>query len=566
MSMNKQSRRQFLAAAGAFAAAGCATYTVPGRAARAAEATRRPNILLIMTDDQGYGDVSAHGNPHLKTPNLDRLRGEGVRFERFYVCPVCAPTRAALMTGRYNYRTRAIDTYVGRAMMDPEEVTAAELLGAAGYRTGIFGKWHLGDNYPMRACDKGFQESLVHRGGGLVQPSDWPGNTYFSPTLSRNGKDWKSDGYCTDVFTDAAIDFMAEKSDKPFFCYLPTNAPHTPLEIDDKWADPFRKAGLEENLARVYGMVANFDWNVGRILDKLDELGIAENTLIVFITDNGPQMGGHMSRRYNAGMRGAKGTVYEGGIRVPSFWRWPAALEAGKRVDTMAAHIDILPTLLEVAGVGVPGNLDGRSLRPLLLQDDPQWPGRYYFTQWHRGDVPEPFRACAVVSQRYKLVNGEELYDLIEDPQEKNDLAEEKPEIVANMRKAYENWFADVSATRGYDPPRIYVGTPHENPVVLTRQDWRGVEGWRGEVCGFWLLNITDPGPYDVTVTFDPLDKPTTVGFELAGAKQELPAEKGADQVVFKNLTLKTGPARLDTWLTRNNKKEGAWQVYVRET
>ena len=556
----RHNRRQFLATAGAgaLAAAGCATYGTPKPA-------RRPNVLLIMSDDQGYGDLSAHGNPWLKTPNLDRLRGDGVRFERFYVCPVCAPTRACLMTGRYNYRTRAIDTYLGRAMMDPEEVTAAQLLGAAGYRTGIFGKWHLGDNYPMRACDKGFQESLVHRGGGLMQPSDWPGNTYFDPMLSRNGADWKSDGYCTDVFTDAAIEFMSRRSSDPFFCYLATNAPHTPLQIAPEWAEPYRAMGLDEKTANVYGMVANLDWNVGRALDKLDQLGIAHDTLVIFLTDNGPQMGGREPLRYNANMRGAKATVYEGGIRVPSFWRWTGTLDAGRRVDTMAANIDVLPTLLDIAGVRNPGNLDGISLAPLLTRNKTSWPDRYYFTQWHRGDVPERFRACAVVSQQYKLVDGKELYDLVSDPFEKRDIAAEKPAVAAEMRAEYERWFDDVSSTRGYDPPRIHIGTTHENPVVLTRQDWRGEPGKEGANCGHWLLHAASEGPYDITLTFDPLKEPATVGFQLGNAKHEQEVAKDETSCTFQNVTLTPGPARLDTWLTRTGKKEGAYHVHVQK-
>lgn len=557
--MDKQSRRQFLAAAAAAAAAGTATTT------RAEAAERlRPNILLIMTDDQGYGDISAHGNPHLKTPKLDRLRAEGVRFERFYVSPVCTPTRAALMTGRYNYRTGAIDTFAGRSLIHPEEATMAELLGRAGYRTGIFGKWHLGDNYPRRAMDKGFEKSLVHRGGGLMQPSDWPGNTYFSPMLSRNGEDWKSSGYCTDVFTDAAMDFMAGADSEPFFCYLAYNAPHTPLEIADEWVAPYSAMGLDEDVAKVYGMCANIDWNVGRTLDKLAELGLADNTLVIFLTDNGPQrFGGQV--RYNAGMRGAKTTVYEGGIRVPSFWRWPAALEAGKRVDVVAGDIDILPTLLDLAGAGIPDNLDGRSLKPLLASDNAPWPERYYFTQWHRGDEPELFRSCAVVGQRYKLVNGEELYDLVEDPGEECDIAAEKPEVAREMRDAYERWFADVGSTRGYEPQRVVIGTPHENPVVITRQDWRGAEGWREGSRGYWLLDARSEGPYDITLTFDPLEEPSAVGLEIGGVKFEREMDAGATELTFNDVRISAGAVRLDTWLTRKNVVEGAWHVFVKK-
>ena len=510
--MSGMSRRSFLAAGALTGAMGCGTV-FSQRSRR-----RSPNIILILTDDQGYGDLSAHGNPHLKTPNMDRLRAGGVRFDRFYVCPVCAPTRASLMTGRYNYRTRAIDTYLGRAMMDPDEITVAELLRDAGYRTGIFGKWHLGDNYPMRAMDQGFEESLVHRGGGLMQPSDWPGNTYFDPMLSRNGVDWRSSGYCTDVFTDAALDFVDRHRHEPFFCYLSTNAPHVPLQIADEFAEPYRAMGLDENVANVYGMIANLDQNVGRVLDTLDRLGIAEDTLVVFLTDNGPQPFRSDHVRFNAGLRGAKGTVYEGGIRVPCFWRWPGALHPNRALDTMAAHIDVLPTLLDLCGASRPESLllDGLSLAPLLFGETPwDWPERYFFTQWHRGDVPERFRACAVVSQRYKLVDGKELYDLQEDPCEKTDIAAENPDTVAAMRAAYQEWFEDVSATRGYDPPPIHIGTPHENPVVLTRQDWRGAEGWADNRRGWWELHVAKAAAYDLLLTFNPLTEDGEVGFSI---------------------------------------------------
>jgi hypothetical protein len=267
--------------------------------------------------------------------------------------------------------------------------------------------------------------------------------------------------------------------------------------------------------------------------------------------------------------------VYEGGIRVPSFWRWPGTLDAGRRVDTMAANIDVLPTLLEIAGVRNPGNraraarIDGRSLLPLLAHptdrtDRTDW-DRYYFTQWHRGDAPERFRACAVVSQQYKLVDGKELYDLVNDPAEQRDIAGEKPEVVAEMRAAYERWFDDVSATRGYDPPRIHIGTPHENPVVLTRQDWRGDEGWDGGRCGHWLLEVASEGPYDITLTFDPLGEAGSVGFQLGDTTIEQEVEKAAASCTFPDVTLAPGPARLDTWVARNGKRGGAWQVAVKK-
>ena len=230
---------------------------------------RQPNIVLVITDDQGYGDLGLHGNARIRTPNLDRLGRESVRFNRFYVCPVCSPTRACLMTGRWNYRTGVVDTYLGRSMMHPDEVTLAEALKAGGYRTGIFGKWHLGDNYPMRPQDQGFDEGLINRGGGLTQPSDPEGNSYFDPILYRNGRQVKTKGYCTDVVTDAALRFIERNRRKPFFAYVSTVAPHVPLQIAERWWKPYADAGLDDTTAKVYGMFENIDANVGRIMGRL---------------------------------------------------------------------------------------------------------------------------------------------------------------------------------------------------------------------------------------------------------------------------------------------------------
>ena len=300
----------------------------------------RPNILLIITDDQGYGDLGSTGNPILKTPNLDRFARQSVRLTQFYVSPVCSPTRASLLTGRYAYRTGVVDTWLGRSMMHTEEVTLAEMLGPAGYKTGIFGKWHLGDNFPMRPGDQGFAESLVLRGGGLGQPGDLPGgNVYVDPVLLRNGKPEQKKGYCADVFTDATMAFVEGNRRSPFFACLAFNTPHEPLsQVPKREHEHYQLADLSakrfftpkgfplpdnlepDKIARVYAMVANIDYNVGRLLKRLETLNLTRDTIVVFLTDNGPAF-----PRFNAGMRGLKGSVYEGGIRVPCFVRWPYA-------------------------------------------------------------------------------------------------------------------------------------------------------------------------------------------------------------------------------------------------
>lgn len=549
-------RRQFLTR---MAAGAVATASACARTASTRGASRPPNVLLVLTDDQGYGDIGAHGNPVLRTPNLDRLRGESLWFDRFRVSPVCSPTRACLMTGRYNYRTGVVDTFQGRSMMHPDEVTLAEALSARGYATGIFGKWHLGDNYPLRPQDQGFEEVLVHRGGGIGQPSDPPGSGYFNPVLQQNGRLAQFEGYCTDVFTDAALRFIETNRNRPFFAYLATNAPHVPLEIADRWVAPYLGGGLDERVAKVYGMVANADANVGRVLDRLAALGLDNDTVVVFLTDNGPQL---PPERYNAGMRGAKGTVYEGGIRVPCFVRWPRGLPAG-RVDGAAAHIDLMPTLLAACGVPAPDGVafDGRNLLPQLRREAP-WPDRALYFQWHRGDAPELFRNCAAVSGRYKLVEGRELYDLQTDPAEARDLAGDLPDVLARMREDCAAWFADVGATRGYAPPRIHLGTPHENPVVLTRQDWRGAEGWRDNNVGWWEVEVARSGEYDVRVIGSPETAATAAHLRVGAVELEGPVSGGRERVFPARLD--PGPARLEAWLDTPDGRRGAWNVEVR--
>jgi arylsulfatase A-like enzyme len=553
------SRREFVGLIAGSAASLALTRHVRGQGRGMGRA--RPNVVLIITDDQGYGDLGCHGNDRIRTPNLDRLARESVEFTQFHVCPVCSPTRASLMTGRYNYRTGVVDTYLGRSMMYPDEVTIAELFGAAGYHTGIFGKWHLGDNYPLRSIDQGFEESLVHKGGGIGQPSDPPGNAYFDPVLQHNGRTEKYRGYCTDIFTIAAIEFIQSSRSRPFFVYLSTNAPHTPLQIDEAYVAPYRAMRLDESTARVYGMVANIDENVGRLLEKLSELHLEEETIIIFLTDNGPQQD-----RYNCGMRGRKGSVYEGGIRVPFFMRWPGTLKGGKRADQIAAHIDVLPTLLDACGIPMPGELsvDGISLLPLLRGDGVKWPDRTLYFQWHRGDEPELYRACAARSEAYKLVNGKELYDMLDDPAEKSDIAAQHPDVVERMRRGYEEWFRDVSATRGYDPPRIYLGTRFENPVILTPQDWRGPRaGWGSNSLGYWEVKVARSGAYDIRLQFGPAEGSSEAHFKLAGAGLKQPLENGATSCTFQGVHLDAGDGRLEAWIASGDQAVGVSYVEV---
>ena len=530
-------------------------------------------MLLIITDDQGWGDFGFHGNPHLKTPHLDRLAAESVELTQFYVCPVCSPTRASLLTGRYNYRTGVVDTFLGRSTMAGDETTLAEMLSAAGYRTGIFGKWHLGDNYPSRPIDQGFAESLVHRGGGIGQPADPPGNSYFDPVLVHNGRDEKTRGYCSDVFTDAAMRFITAPGGQPFFAYLAFNCPHAPLQVPPAYVERYQGMGLDDETVKVYGMIANIDDNLGRLFAKLEQLKLDANTIVIFLTDNGPQ-----GRRYNGILNDLKGSVHDGGIHVPCLARWPDQFPAGRKIDQIAAHIDVVPTLLAACGIERPAGLalDGMNLLPRLRGDDAAAPERLLFFQWNRRDEPERFRACAVRSQRYKLVQPVRrddqkdftpawaLYDMSNDPGERHNIIDGHSDLAASMKAAYEKWFADVSGTRGYPPPRIIVGSEHENPVTLTRQDWRGPKAnWTDDGLGYWEIDVATPGNFDITLRTKARDSDRTAVLCVGPTQRSQTLTAGADRVVFKDVPLSQGGGRLEASLESAGQISGAHYVDV---
>jgi len=564
----------------------------------AVAAERKPNVVVILTDDQGFGELGATGNPIVRTPHMDRLATQGVTLANFNVMPVCSPTRACLMTGRYYYRTGVTDTYLGRSLMHPDETTLAEMFARGGYRTGIFGKWHLGDNYPMRAMDKGFQESLVLNGGGLAQPGDPPDpvderGAYFNATLRHNGKWVKTKGYVSDVITTAAIEFIEQKSPQPFFVYLPFNCPHAPHQVPDTYRQhypaqdfsptnfpsrghPTAAKNNPQDLARVYGMIENIDENVGRLLAKLDSLKLADNTIVVLFSDNGCQR----HNGYNAGFQGWKGTPFEGGIHQFCFVRWPGQLKAGRQVDQIAAHIDLAPTLLDLCGVKKPETVkfDGLSLAPLLRGTPVDWPDRTLFFQWHRGDAPERYRNCAVHSQDWKLVQplgaGEnwkgrtdfQLYDMAHDPLEMHNVAADHPEVLARLKSAYDAWFKDVTSGRDYRvPSRIFVGTAQENPVLLTRQDWRGPKAsWGPRGIGYWEVNVVTRARYDVMLRFEPSKSDGEARLSCGEVSVRLPVKAGDSECVFKDVQLPVGPGRLEATLVEGPSSLGVKYVQVR--
>ncbi len=522
-------------------------------------AGERPNVVLVMTDDQGYGDLGIHGNDQIVTPNIDRFAREGVQFSRFYVSPVCAPTRASLMTGRNYYRTGVVHTSRGGAKMHGDEVTIAEVLGESGYATGIFGKWHLGDSFPMRPQDQGFSESLVHRSGGISQTPDQP-NSYFNSLLWKNGEPVRSKGYCTDVFFDAAISFIEKNRGEPFFAYIPTNAPHTPLEVADEYTQPYLDNGLNETTARVYGMVQNIDENFARLLRRLEELGLRENTLVVFMTDNGPQQ-----PRFNGGLRGRKSHTYEGGIRVPFFTQWPQRIKGGVTVDRIAAHVDLLPTIAAVCEATPDTRqrpLDGVNLLPLLEDSADEavadWPDRTLFFQCHRSLTPKPFQNCAVVTQRFKLVGSPgtfsredfdsateaklELYDLLVDREETNDLSATKPAVLQGLKAQYETWFADVRASRGFAPGIIQIGHPRAEATHLCRyQDGAWIDG---RSTG-WPVHVVTAGRYRAVVRRGEESESSRLRIRWQGAERTL----SLDQRDSAELSLVAGTGLLEMFL-----------------
>ena len=536
-------------------------------------ATARPNVVLVMTDDQGYGDLGCHGNQIVKTPTLDRLYAESIRLTNFHVDPTCSPTRAALLTGRYSCRTGVWHTIMGRSLLRRDEVTAADVLSAAGYLTGIFGKWHLGDNYPFRAMDRGFQESLVHGDGALGTTPDHWGNTYFSPVLVHNGRLLRTEGYCTDVLFTWAITFIEANRQRPFFVYIPTNVPHSPYQVADKYSKPYLAKGVPATQAAFYGMITNFDENLGRLLGTLEQLGLEENTIVIFMTDNGTSGAG-----FNQQMRGRKGSEYDGGHRVPCFIRWPAQLEGGRDIDRLTAHIDVLPTLLDLCNVPRPRGLqfDGMSLRPLLRTRGEAWPRRTLFVQSHRIEAPEPWRKSAVMTDRFRLVNGEELYDVRQDPGQTTNIAEGNRGVVTILRQSYKEWYADVSG-RFDEYCEIVLGSPNANPTTLTCHDWHGpTVPWNQshvaqqiEANGFWAVELEQSGQYEITLRQRPawVNHPLQPGnarLKIGKLDVFLPVRAGTNGVTF-SVNLEAGKTQIETWLLdRAGGMRGAYFVDVR--
>lgn len=513
--MAVMNRREMLCAAGVGAMG-----TLLGARANADEAGvplagRRPNIVLVLSDDQGYGDVDRHGHPFLKTPALDRMHDESMRFSDFHVSPYCIPTRAALMTGLNPAKCGITGC---RWRLTPTLTTVADVLRSAGYATGVFGKWHLGFYEKHRPERHGFDEVFIFGGGLLGSPwGDFPGNEYFDPVIYHNGTPEETHGYCTDVFFGQARAWMqSARGDKPFFAYIAPNAPHEPFVAPEADTRPYRKLIKQfpknpsflgqviddDKMAQYYGMIANLDRNVGDLVTALREWGIERDTLLIYMNDNGTIVGGGY---WNAGMRGSKATVYSGGTRAISFWHWPGTLD-NRTVTELAAHVDVLPTLAELAGATVEEGLDGRSLLPLMEDAAAPWPERMLFDHqgtWRHGNSgPHIHSACTVRWGKYHLVRNArvcesncplcgtilhlvfggkddvmahdwELYDLITDPGERDNIAMEQPEVTEKLAKAYAKWWQDMQPYQGDDEPP----EGHSDPLPFPALYWRHYQG-----------------------------------------------------------------------------------------
>ena len=586
MSDSIWTRRDLLKAMGLGAAAAATPRLWAGNAK-----ARRPNVVLVITDDQGYGDLACHGNKVIKTPALDALYAQSARLKDFHVDPCCSPTRAALMTGRYSSRSGVWHTVNGRSLLRKTEVTMADVFAAGGYRTAMFGKWHLGDNYPFRPQDRGFHETLCHGGGAIGNAPDYWGNDYFDDTYRRNGRLEKFTGYCTDVWFNEAVKFIKANRSRPFFCYLATNVPHGPWRVPQRYADVY-KDGEMGGAAKFYGMIANFDENLARLTGQLKALGLAENTILIFMTDNGTAGGvrmdrmGHATSGYNAGMRGAKVWETEGGHRVPCFIRWPrGGIGGGRDVTHITAHLDLLPTLIDLCGLKAPAKVkfDGVSLRPLLTGKANAWPARTLFVHNQRVDIPRKGKNYQVMTDRWRLLNGRDLYDIRADPGQRRSQAGKHPEIVQRMQKQYDAWWEDTS--RHFDVyDATIVGSEKANPVTLYSHDWHGPQLWdqsqvrrASQANGFWAIEVERDGKYAVELRRWPeeLDKPITAavpgGRAIAATEARLLAgsvdmsQKVAAEMTTAVFTahLGAGPTCLQTWFTDADKGESRGAYYV---
>ena len=565
---------------------------------------KKPNIILVMTDDQGYPDLGCTGNPWIKTPHIDKFYRENVRFNDFHVQPLCTPTRGAIMSGRRPIRNGAWATCWGRSILRKTEKTMADILLENGYSTGIFGKWHLGDNYPYRPFDRGFKRAVAHKGGGVGQTPDFWGNNYFNDTYFFNGQAIQTEGYCTDVWFEQAMKFIDEVPEgQPFFAYIATNAPHSPYLVADKYAEQYRNnPDIPE--PEFYGMITNIDENFGKLERYLENKGIADDTILIFMTDNGSSGScdtdkeGFEINGYNAGMRGKKGSYYDGGHRVPFIIRWKnGKICGGKDIDEMCFDIDMLPSFIELCGIKntAQKEFDGVSFAGLLCGEKTEMPDRIHFMNILQSSNPPRKEWGVVMTKRWRLVHYNELYDIKADPEQRNNIAEKHPEIVNKMRKALDKWWEDATP-EFKDICHISLGNPAENPTTLVAMDVMGDVAWQQahiiagkKSTGTWNVDIEETGTYKFALRRWPEElpipieamvskrcakeivypnalrkvlRPTEARIKIFGKKEIKQVDLQEEEVVFEFELNKTGKTQLDAWfINSNGEEQGAYYV-----
>ena len=501
---------------------------------------RKPNVILIVTDDQGYGDMSCHGNPYLKTPAMDRLYADGVRLTDFHVDPTCSPTRVALITGRYATRVGVWLTYGSRNHLRRNEVTMADIFKENGYKTAIFGKWHLGDSYPFRPMDRGFDESLIHGGGVIGETPDYWDNNYYDDVYFRNGRPERVKGYCTDVWFNETIKFIEKHQGRPFFVYLPTNASHGPLHVPERYVEPYKE--MQPSRAAFYGMIANIDENLGRLRDHLKRLSLDRDTILAFLNDNGTAGGVTLTKGssgarngwevggYNAGMRGRKTSPYEGGHRAACFLYWPnGGLTDGGNIRSLTAHIDLLPTFIDLCGLHLEDmpRFDGISLKPVLTNEHAKLPERSVVVH-NQGRFGEPIgegllikdKDYSVMRGKWRLV-GKELYDLNQDPGQRNDIADQHPKVARRLRADYESWWKSVTEKSDTYCPFV-INPAKQEMVTITSQSLLGGQVAYSQrhvrsgmpINGWTVIDVEVPDTYRISLRRWPKESNLAIGAE----------------------------------------------------
>lgn len=466
---------------------------------------KRPNVIVILTDDQGYGDLSCHGNPYINTPNIDKLYKESVRFTNFHVDPTCAPTRAALMTGKYAHHVGVWHTISGGNHLRSTEVTMADVFKRAGYRTALFGKWHLGSNYPYRPMDRGFDEWLGQGDGGTGTTDDYFYNDRVNDYYWHNGEREQINGFAPDVFYNSAIDFIHKnkEEDKPFFIYLPTYLPHDPHTLPDpSWAENDNPE-VSKYVSYFYKGIERIDWNINKLRNTLDQLNLADDTILIFMSDNGGTAG---VKLFNAGMRGHKGQVYDGGHRVPFFMHWSKGnLKHGTDVNDLTSHIDLLPTLIDLCNIKTDKTIDfdGRSFKRQLFNSEFKLPERTLFVETQRTQQAIPWVKTAGMTNRWRLIDNNELYDIKNDPAQNNNVFEKHPKIVKNIREAHNLYWSKVTP-KDREQPQFIIGDSKDKETFLTPSDWYLPNApWNhsqvaagSKEIGEWKITVAKKGTY----------------------------------------------------------------------